>query len=87
MKGCDIIVGFYISFVRQKREEENSFLMQDENQYTSICCSSSRFKKFVRVDTGRGARIFNACDPFGLKVRIGLLRVMVEISCACGRRL
>ena len=63
----DNIVGFYISFVRQKREEENIFLMQEENQYTSICCSSSRFKKFVRVDTGRGARTFDACGPFGLR--------------------
>jgi len=83
----DNIVGFYISFVRQRGEYENSFLMQEENQYTSICCSSSRFKKFVRVDTGRGVRIFGACDPFGLKVGIHLLRVMVEISCVCGRRL
>jgi len=45
----DNIVEFYISFVRQKkREEENSFLMQEENQYTSKFYSSSRFKKFVR---------------------------------------
>jgi len=40
--------------------------MQEENQYTGICCFSSRFKKFVRVDTGRGVRVFGACDPFGL---------------------
>ena len=64
----DNIVGFYISFVRQKEKKKNEFFLYKRR--TSILAYTvllARIKKFVRVDTGRGVRIFGACDPFGLR--------------------
>jgi len=41
--------------------------VQEKKMHTSIYGSSFRFKKFVRVDTGRGVRTFDACDLFSLR--------------------